>query len=255
MSTCVTFSIPLLDSLLPDCFPRNSFVLLFGEGGTGKSATLIQMAGEKMRGGEPSVYLTFDDSASSVINSFIRLGYDCNKALEEGKLRIIDCFSFRGAVASKPHPGIWVVNNPKDHHELTGVLRSAVEGISDFGFVFIDSLTEFFTMSEPTSAIETIKNWRAELCKFMNITVLASYHVGVKSIDEYAGMLDYASDGVIDFRFDPMMEQQGLLVRQLRIRKMKGASHGTEWRYFVVEKRGVVELKHHLPKPTDDSQR
>jgi KaiC/GvpD/RAD55 family RecA-like ATPase len=158
-------------------------------------------------------------------------------------------------VTTEERQGVKAVSNPKDHHELTGVLRSAVEGISGSGYVFIDSLTEFFTMSEPTSAIETIKNWRAELCKLMNITVFASYHVGVKSIDEYAGMLDYASDGVIDFRFDPLMEQQGLLVRQLRVRKMKGASHGTEWRYFVVEKRGLIELKHHMPKPPEDSHK
>jgi len=235
----------MIDSLLPECFPRHSFILLFGEGGTGKSVTLIQAAGAKFSAGEPCVFITFDDSPHSIIDNFKRLGYDVQLAMETGLLRIIDCFSFRTRMPPKPNDAIKVVQNPKDQHALTGIILSTAEGLEGKGSVFIDSLTEFFTLSEPTSTLETIKNWRAELCKTMEITVYASYHVGVKSIDEFAGMLDYLVDGMIDFRFDPMLAQQGLLARQLRVRKMKGASHDTVWHYFTIEKTGLVLLKGH----------
>jgi KaiC/GvpD/RAD55 family RecA-like ATPase len=241
----VNFGIPMVDSLLPECFPRDSFVLLFGEGGTGKSVTLIQASGNKFLAGEPCIFVTFDDSPYSIIENFKRLGFDCQLAMETGLLRIIDCFSFRVRMPPKPNDAIKVVQNPMDHHELTGIILSMAEALEGRGSVFIDSLTEFFTLSEPTSTLETIKNWRAELCKTMGITVYASYHVGVKSIDEFAGMLDYLVDGMIDFRFDPLLAQQGLLARQLRIRKMKGASHDTVWHYFAIEKTGLVLLKSH----------
>jgi KaiC/GvpD/RAD55 family RecA-like ATPase len=246
----------MIDSLLPDCLPRDSFVLLFGEGGTGKSVTLIQATGAKFSAGEPCIFITFDDSPRSIINNFKRLGYDVQLALETGLLHIIDCFSFRTRMPSTPNDGIKVVQNPKDHHALTGVILSMAEGLEGKGSIFIDSLTEFFTLSEPTSTLETIKNWRAELCKTMDVTVYASYHVGVKSIDEFAGMLDYLVDGMIDFRFDPMLAQQGLLARQLRIRKMKGASHDTVWHYFTIEKTGLVLLKGHgTESPAEPSHR
>ncbi|MBM5805901.1 MAG: hypothetical protein FJZ49_07575 [Candidatus Verstraetearchaeota archaeon] len=245
----VKFGIPMIDSLLPENFPRNSFVLLFGEGGTGKSVTLIQAAGAKFSAGEPCVFITFDDSSYSIIENFKGLGFDCQLAMETGLLRIIDCFSFRTRMPPKPNDVIKVVQNPKDHHALTGIILSTAEGLEGRGSVFIDSLTEFFTLSAPTSTLETVKNWRAELCKTMGITVYASYHVGVKSIDEFAGMLDYLVDGMIDFRFDPMLAQQGLLARQLRIRKMKGASHDTVWHYFTIEKTGLVLLKGHGREP------
>lgn len=248
----VKFGIPMVDSLLPDGYPRNSFVLLFGEGGTGKSVTLIQAAGNKFSAREPCLFITFDDSPNSIIESFKRLGFDCQLAMETGLLRIIDCFSFRVRMPPKPNDAIKVVQNPKDHHALTGIILSMAEGLEGRGSVFIDSLTEFFTLGEPTSTLETIKNWRAELCKTMEITAYASYHVGVKSIDDFAGMLDYLVDGMIDFRFDPLLAQQALLARQLRVRKMKGASHDTVWHYFAIEKTGLIPLKGQGTQPHAD---
>ena len=237
----------MIDSLLPDGIPRNSFILLFGEGGTGKSVALTQAAGNRIRLGEPCIFVTFDDSPSSIINNFIRLGYEIRPALTNGLLRIVDCFSFRARMPPKPSDGIKLVQNPKNYHELTGTLLSTAEGMEGKGTMFIDSLTEFFTIGEPTSTLDTVKNWRVEFCKMMDITVFATYHIGLKSIDEVAAMIDYLVDGIIDFRFDPLLAQQGLLARQLRVRKMKGASHDTVWHYFTIERGGLLLIKSQAP--------
>jgi len=215
----ITLGIPMIDSLLPDGLPRDSFILLFGEGGTGKSVALAQAAGSRIRLGEPCIFVAFDDSPSSIINNFMRLGYEVRGALANNLLRIVDCFSFRTRMPPKPTDGIRIVKNPKDHHELTGTLLSTTEGMEWRGTIFVDSLTELFTISEPTSTLETVKNWRAEFCKMMGLPILATYHIGLKSIDEFAAMIDYLVDGIIDFRFDPLLAQQGLLARQLRVRK------------------------------------
>ncbi|MGC8936327.1 MAG: RAD55 family ATPase [Candidatus Methanomethylicaceae archaeon] len=239
----ITLGIPMIDSLLPDGLPRSSFILLFGEGGTGKSVALAQAAGNRIRLGEPCIFVTFDDSPTSIINNFLRLGYEIRGALANNILQMVDCFSFRVRMPPKPTDGIRVVQNPKDHHELTGTLLSTAEGMEQKGTIFIDSLTEFFTISEPTSTLETVKNWRAEFCKMMGIPIFATYHIGLKSIDELASMIDYLVDGIIDFRFDPLLAQQGLLARQLRVRKMKGASHDTTWHYFTIERGGLFPMK------------
>ncbi|MCX8182115.1 MAG: RAD55 family ATPase [Candidatus Methanomethyliaceae archaeon] len=239
----ITLGIPMIDSLLPDGMPRNSFILLFGEGGTGKSVALAQAAGNRIRLGEPCMFVTFDDSPSSIINNFLRLGYEVRGALANNILRIVDCFSFRARILPKPTDGIRVVQNPKDHHELTGTLLSTADGMEGKGAIFIDSLTEFFTISEPTSTLETVKNWRVEFCKMMSIPIFATYHIGLKTLDEFAAMIDYLVDGIIDFRFDPLLAQQGLLARQLRVRKMKGAVHDTVWHYFTIERGGLVPMR------------
>lgn len=239
----VTFGIPMIDSLLPEGIPRHSFIMLFGEGGTGKSVALIQAAGNRIKLGEPCIFITFDDIPSLIINNFLRLGYDIRGALAKDTLRIIDCFSFRARLPPKPSDGIRFVKNPKDYHELTGTILSTAEGMEGKGAIFIDSLTEFFTIGEPTSTLDTVKNWRTEFCKIMGITTFASYHIGLKSIDEFASMIDYLVDGIVDFRFDPILAQQGLLARQLRVRKMKGAPHDTVWHYFAIDHGGLIPLK------------
>jgi len=258
----VRFGVPIIDELLPEGFPRNSFILLFGEGGTGKSVALSQAAGARIRAGEPCVYVIFDDSPTCILEEFSRRGINYREAMDNDTLIIIDCFSFRSRTFQKADEAIRVVANPRDHHTLTGDILSAATTCGGNCSVFIDSLTEFFTLSEPTSALETVKNWRAELCKAMNMTLIATYHVGIKSVDDLAAMLDYLMDGIIDFRFDPSTEPRALL-SQLRVRKMKRSIHDTEWHSFLIEKEGLVKKPRAAHKLTaagggagaEDSQR
>ena len=239
----VSFGIPMVDEFTPEGFPRNSFVLLLGEGGPGKSVTLLQLAGAWMKRGEPCIIMAFDDSPESIINNFARLGYCCDDAFKGNLLRIIDCFSFRTKSPKHPDEHVEIVSNPRDRQQLTSALYSAVNGMDGKGAVFIDSITELFTMSEPTSTIEMVKDWRAEICKEKHITAFASYHLGMRSLDEFVGMLDYVMDGIIEYRFDPLFAQQGVLARQLRLRKMKGTAHDTFWHYFTVSKNGLIPME------------
>lgn len=251
-----TFGVPMMDELTPNGFPRNSFILLLGEGGTGKSVTLLQLAGACIARGEPCIIMAFDDSPASIVENLERLGFSCEKAFKSKMLRIIDCFSFRTQSPKKLNEHIEVVSNPRDRQLLTSELYSAVNDMEGRGVILIDSITELFTMSEPTSTIEMIKDWRAEICKGKYITVFASYHLGMRSMDEFVGMLDYVVDGIIEFRFDPLFAQQGLLARQMRLRKMKGTTHDTLWHYFEIKMGGLAPIKpqkrreesHKLPK-------
>lgn len=238
----VSFGIPMIDEFTPEGLPRNSFVLLIGEGGTGKSVTIQQIAGAWVKKGEPCIMVAFDDDPESILNNFDHLGYCSKDALNANLLRIIDCFSFRTKTPKKIDDHIDVVSNPRDRQQLTSAIYAAVKGMDGKGAVFIDSITELFTMSEPTSTIEMIKDWRAEICKAKHITAFAAYHLGMRSLDEFVGMLDYVVDGILEFRFDPLFAQQGVLARQVRLRKMKGASHDAFWHYFTIGKKGVVPM-------------
>jgi KaiC/GvpD/RAD55 family RecA-like ATPase len=249
------FGIPMIDEALPEGFPRESFVILFGEGGTGKTVTLLQVTGERLKAGMPCVFVTFDDSPASIIDNLRRLGFDPDAAFRDDLLHIVDGFSFRSRVSQKVVESINFVPNPRDRNALTGSILTAVNSFSEKGTVIIDSLTELFTMSEPSTTIETIKDWRAQFCKSMGLTVFASYHIGVKAIDEFAVMLEYVVDGIVDFRFDPLFAQQGVLARQLRVKKMKGTTHDTLWHYFTIDKNGLNPIKSHAKGSSEDSHK
>src|SRR5439155_2742189 len=60
-------------------------------------------------------------------------------------------------------------------------------------------------------------------------------------------LLFYVVDGILDIRFNPGFADRGLLVKQFRVRKMKGAPHETYWVTFAVTAKGVTEIPLTVP--------
>lgn len=50
-----------LDAVLKEGMPRSSFVVISGEGGTGKSVLLSEFFYRRLEAGEPCIYVCFDD--------------------------------------------------------------------------------------------------------------------------------------------------------------------------------------------------
>jgi len=107
------------------------------------------------------------------------------------------------------------------------------------GVVIIDSLTEFMTLAEPGLLIDAIKTWRARGSKERGVTFFASMHFGIGAFEKTVDVFDYIVDGIIDLRYDPFFMRQGKLIKQLRVRKMKGAQHSTAWIPFEVGPNGI----------------
>jgi len=224
--------------------PRSSFILLVGEGGTGKSTFMLHLLVERVKVGEPAVYVCFDDSPHSVLKVAEYLGFPLDDYLEKGQLVFIDCFSFRSprALQRNKAVGIETIDDPRNFQKLNGTLLSILDtrNMEGRGAVFIDSLTELVSLYEASFAIEAIKIWRTEISKVRNVPVFAVCHVGGKIMEEMLDVLSYNADGIIDFRYDPALASQGYLVKQLRVRKMKGAPHKTSWHHFSVLKGKII---------------
>ncbi len=70
---------------------------------------------------------------------------------------------------------------------------------------------------------------------------------------ELDDLLFYVVDGILDVRFSPGFAERGLLVKQFRVRRMKGAPHETYWVTFSVTSKGVTEVE--LPVPVLSTER
>src|SRR6266704_5463563 len=70
---------------------------------------------------------------------------------------------------------------------------------------------------------------------------------------ELDDLLFYVVDGILDVRFSPGFAERGLLVKQFRVRRMKGAPHETYWVTFSVTSKGVTEVE--LPLPVLSTER
>lgn len=235
--------ISLLDTILHKGFPLNSFITISGEGGIGKTLILQQLAINFLKKDFSVIYLVSDDTPRSVIQNMNIMGWNIEKYIKNKKITFIDCITLKIRKPTQEETShIIYVENPKNLPSVTGTLFSVVENTSSRAIVLIDSLTELMSSAEPLMILDAVKSMRENIAKAKKIPLFASIHFGIKGFDDIEQIIDYLVDGIIDLRYDPYLMQQGILVRQIRVRKMKGAPHKNQWIHYKVEKSGISPL-------------
>lgn len=233
--------VEVLDAAIPKGLPRNSMVILAGEGGTGKSVFLAAIAYNKLKAGEPILYISLDDDPLSLVQLFQSFGWKLDEYAANGRFKVIDCFSFR---IETPHAQLNYVYrsiDPRETHELVEALLAAMNdmGMNSKGAIFIDSLNELLSRSEITSALETVKMIRAVAPKTRSVQVFATLHTGIDSLQEILFNLEYIVDGVIIFRHDPSLYQLGIPIKQLRVHKFRGTLHSAVSIHYSISSGGI----------------
>ncbi|MFQ5892250.1 MAG: ATPase domain-containing protein, partial [Candidatus Methanofastidiosia archaeon] len=194
----VKTGVKVFDVALPFGIPRDSFVLISGEGGTGKSIILQELLYKRLRKNkrEKGIFVCLDDIPTSIIQDMQNFGWKIAPFLED-RLKFLDCYSFRLKPEKIPHCVVFV-KDPSDITTFTSTLDYTMKEMDMYGngIVVFDSLTEFMTLSDATKLIEAIKTWRARGPKEYNITFLASIHYGSKVFEDAISVLDYIMDGL-----------------------------------------------------------
>ncbi|RLI58769.1 MAG: hypothetical protein DRO93_09325 [Candidatus Thorarchaeota archaeon] len=236
--------IQVLDREVPDGFPRNAFGVIRGPGGGGKSVILNEMARRIMESGKKVIYVCFEDTPLSVRQNLLSLGWNYSTMLDAGRIHLIDCFSAQILRKSTVYDYTRVVRNPNEADEITEAIHATIQenGDEELGGIFLDSITEFFLQSHPFKAVNAVKAWRATFCKELNIPFWAIYHTGLQQFAAYDDMITYTSDIIIDTRHEPAFAAAGVLIKQLRVTKVKGARHNSIWVTFGVGDEGIVGL-------------
>jgi len=236
-----------LDALIPDGMIRGSLIGIFGETGTGKSVILNELAYRFLQRGEDVLFVLLEDLPFSRILSFDALGFDIRRYLEEGKLNFLDCFSYRLRgfdIEIEPYleEGVIEAEDPRNPESVWEEIFSRAKEIKGRGVVLIDSMTEFLTIAPDASILlDLMKTAKALLCRYYGIPIIYSFHFGF--YDDFRFQIEVFSDGVIDLRFNPEVVNNAL-VKQIRVRRMSGSKHRTEWLTFEVESgKGIVLVK------------
>jgi len=219
--------VEVLDSAIPNGIPRNTMIVLHGEGGTGKSVFLASIAYNRLQAGEPVLFATLDDDPVSLIQLFQSFGWNLDEYISKNLFRVIDCFTYRVKTPGPPRDYVYRVVNPREPNDLVEAVSAAMNdmGMNRKGAIFIDSLNELLSQSEITSALETVKMIRALAPKTRRVSVFATLHTGIESLLEILFTLEYTVDGIIEFRYDPALAQLGMPIKQLQVRKLRGTRH------------------------------
>lgn len=233
--------IGLLDTLLPEGMPRDNFIGLFGEGGTGKSVILYELLYERLNMGEPGIFVCFEDVPRSILEHTKNFGWDLGTF---ANFRFLDCYSFRMEKRNSS-PSVKTMTHPSNLDSLTEVLFDMIDDLEmqERGIVILDSLTELMTISNVPGLVDTLKDWRARGPKERGVTFITSVHYGLEIYSNVVDTFDYIMDGLIDLRYNPKLMKKSMLLKELRIRKMKGTSHITNWEPFEITEKGMKKIK------------
>ncbi len=237
-----------IDSLVPNGVPADSLLLLSGDEGTRRTELGIELVWRALERGEPAVVVSFANPPTATLERFYQNGWNVLPALENDRLRIIDCFTHRlddrdefieqrnawtEFVGEAAEDAIVEVRDPSDRREVTHSVQGALDDLemTETGLVTIDSLDELESLLQQQMVHGFLKDLRAMVCKARFVPIIASS----TPMDEAdAPHAEYAFDGIIDLRLTDRLAPDARL-KQLAVRKLVGAQFLPQWVTYEYE--------------------
>jgi len=221
----IKFGIKNLDEKLEGGLPENSSVLVIGGAGFGKSIICNQFIYQGLKEGEAAIYITFEAPPKKIKNQMKKFGWDI-----EGKIIIfIDAYSWKtGGVENK-----YAINDIADLNEFIIKVLEAIRELENKKLkrAAVDCLSELFSYVPSDLAVKFITNLLAKLKIKAKTTQLLTLEKGVHDPTIIAN-LEMITDGTIDLN---MKGNE----RFLRLTKMKGVKHTSEWMKFEITDKGI----------------
>ncbi|MFC6768375.1 RAD55 family ATPase [Natrinema soli] len=230
-----------LDSLVPNGIPADSLLLLSGDEGTRRAELGIELVWRALERGEPTVVVSLTNPPTATLERFYQNGWNVLPALENDRLRILDCYTHRlddreaflerrnewtTFVGEAAADAIVEVRDPSDRRELTNSLTGALDDLemTETGLVTIDSLDELETVFRDRQAHDFVEDIRATVCKARFVPIVATASTAGQDAPE----AEYVVDGIVDLRLTDRLAPD-VRLKQLAVRKLSGAQFLPQW--------------------------
>jgi len=201
------------DQIIEGGIPRGFFVAVVGEPGTGKSIFCQHFIAEGIRVGDKNIYVTTEESRESIIRQALQFGWDFRKAIDEGKLIIIDALMGR-------HDEPWSLNS-LDVEEL---VNKIIEAKKYLGYgrarLVVDSMSAFW-LDKPAMARKYSYFVKRVLARWDFTALLVSQYAVTTSLGFGFG-IEHVADGIVRFR---RIVVGGVLKRYVIVEKMRQTDH------------------------------
>ncbi len=239
----ISLGVPLLDKLLPKGIWRNSFVLIAGEGGTGKTYILQQIAASILQRGEPVIYLALDDDPADIIASLELRGIELKRFLEEGRLVFID--GYGGRYGYETEAPVAERLRSLDIHAAVSTITRVLDSnkVSNKGAIILDSLNPFFQWHDTNMVYDFVNMLRILVAKKRNIPVFATLHTPTQLYADIAATMEYMVDVFIVTRYHAAAMEAGYSVKEILVKKARGVPVAYGWVPFMITDKGLEEVR------------
>ncbi len=217
------------DKLIQGGIPKGFTIAVVGEPGTGKTVFCIHFIGNGLQLGDKGIYVTTEESRSSIIKQASMFGYDFDSAINNGNLIIIDAL-----MEERGDP--WSLREL----EVDELINKIIEAKKMLGYghtrLVIDSMSAFW-LDKPAMARKYSYVIKRRLTKWDLTIVLTSQYAVTTSLGFGFG-IEHVADGIIRFKKSII---NGRLRRFLVIEKMRQTDHDKRvYEIDIVDKRGLV---------------
>lgn len=239
----------LIKYILPKGIPRNSFIIISGVGGSGKTVLVTSIASSILSANEPVVYIDFDDDPLTIIQQFKSFNIDIDKYVKNNLFHIIDGYTYLfRKERRKLHESVVADVDPKDiDNTVYNVLKTLDDkNIVNKGVVIIDSLNEFLNHHDPSRVLELVKILRANISKLRNVLTIATLHTSTDYYMEFLNSIEHLVDGIMTTEVivqHPLAGELPIPLRQVLVKKMKNAPHRVSWTMYTIDNEGIKIVK------------
>ncbi len=219
-----------LDEMLAGGIPEGFFVAVTGEPGTGKTVLCIHFIAQGVAEGDRCIYVTTEESRGSIIAQAEQFGFDFSRAVEGGRLVIIDAL-----MGSEDQ---WTIRS-LSVEELVNKVIEAKKGLG-FGRarLVVDSLSAFW-LDKPAMSRRHSYFVKKVLAKW-GFTILATSQYAITTSEAFGWGVEHIADGIIRFR---RVVRGGTLRRFLLVEKMRQTPHSLNMHEVsIIDGKGLTIL-------------
>ncbi|MFX0169549.1 MAG: RAD55 family ATPase [Candidatus Hodarchaeota archaeon] len=227
----------LLESIISGGLPAGSSVLLVGPPGSGKTLISLQLAHEATISGQDALYLSTENTPSTVFAQAKGFGLALNKE-EKSSILFVDAYSWRIGM-HKDLIATSRISNPGNLNEVNMIVTNQAKLLRPKSLIVIDSLSGLTLATPDEQRIRTFVHSLALRIAQINqvlILVLEDQAHDRRLINNMRSLVQ----GTLNTKV--VEADNGQMQWKLRLYSLIGASYTTQWFTLVPGPNGL-ELK------------
>ena len=209
--------IPGLDEVLGGGIIEDTFLLIAGPAGTGKTIMCMQIAYTQLQLGKKVIYVSFDEG-KKLVDYAKAFGWDFQKFIDKGRFMLLDFIAVKATA-------------------ISDYINFIIEKVQEMGadLIVIDSLTtlimSFPELSEARIAVDFLRKMKPK-----GTTLIATANMATGSKKIGMGIEEIVASGVI---FLKRYLYRGELRIKLLILKLRGSPHSRRYHEVLITNNGV----------------
>jgi KaiC/GvpD/RAD55 family RecA-like ATPase len=215
-------------------FAPGTTILLIGDPGSGTSTLSQAIIHHQLALGRHCGLLTYDAFPAEVIRTMQNFGWDSQGSLNDGKFKILDCYSALAGVENAP------VRDPVDFTEISIQVSRLIENASPHPLTLVvDSITPIFNSAPARTVVNFLRVLSAKLKNANGILILTGARGSIP--EEVRSNLETTADGVIQLTTTSSGQTD---VRTLTVKRLAGRRTSPETVAFeIVPGKGILFKK------------